>query len=125
MTDDYPVEIRRIVARIEPDWPQIIEVGPGWYSLLGRLDEKLRVIAPSYVVQQVNAKFGSLSFFARASSDPYDYNDELHEIIRAAEWESIEICEECGAPARTYVINLWVWTVCERHAQEKRETKGH
>lgn len=125
MTDDYPVEIRRIVARIEPGWPQVVEVGRGWYPLLGRLDERLRVIAPNYVVQQVKEKFGSLSFFARASMDPYDYNDEFHEVIRAAEWESTETCEDCGAPARTYVFRLWVCTVCEHHAKERRKATGN
>lgn len=122
MTEDYPPQIGRIVARIESGWPEIIDVSPGWYPLLGRLDEKLSAISPTYVVQQVKSKFGSLSFYASASEDPYDYSEEFHEAIRAAEWESTETCEECGASARTYVIEIWVWALCVEHARAKTES---
>ncbi|SJN10379.1 hypothetical protein FM113_08975 [Leucobacter sp. 7(1)] len=124
MEENYPPEIRRIVARIELSWLAAVDVGPGWYPLLGRLDERLSSIAPAYVVQQVKSKFGSLSFYARASEDPYDYNEEFHEAIRAAEWESIETCEECGAPARTYTIRMWVWTLCADHARERTASQA-
>lgn len=120
MTDDLPSQLRRLVARIDPSWPQSVEVGPGWFPLLARLDQRLGEIAPNYVVQQIKAKFGSLSFYATPSDDPYEYNEEFKEAIRAAEWESTEMCEDCGAPARTYVIRLWAWTLCERHAEERR-----
>jgi hypothetical protein len=114
-------EIQPIIARIEPGWPETIEVGPGWYPLLSRLDERLSVIAPGYVVQQVKAKFGALSFFARPSEDVYDYNEEFCDAILAAEWESTTTCEECGAPARTYTIRMWVWALCKPHARAKAE----
>ena len=119
MAAGTPPAIQRIIARIEPGWPEIADVCPGWFPLLARLDVRLSAIAPGYVVQQVKSKFGALSFYARASEDVYDYNEEFHESIRAAEWESTTTCEECGAPARTYVIQLWVWTLCKRHAHAK------
>lgn len=84
MTEDLPPQIGRIIARIESGWPEIIDVSPGWYPLLGRLDEKLSTISPTYVVQQVKSKFGTLSFYASASEDPYDYNEEFHEAIRVS-----------------------------------------
>lgn len=115
----YPPAMQRIVDRIAPDWAAIIEVNPGWYGLLERLDKRLAVIAPAYVVHQVKAKFGSLSFFALPSHDPMEYNEEFNEVIRAAEWESIEICEVCGASARQYTIRLWTWTLCAEHAAAK------
>lgn len=124
MTNDYPESIRRIIARIAPGWPEVIEVGPGWYSLLARLDERLSAMAPEYVVHQVKSKFGSLSFYAQSSDDPLNYDEEFLEAIRSAEWASTEACEECGEPARTYVIRVWVWTLCERHAAEKRSWTG-
>ena len=92
----------------------------GWYPLLERLDVTLTELAPDYRVQQVKTKFGSLSFYASPSDDPYDYNDTFNDAIRAAEWASIEVCEDCGAPAKQYVIRMWVWTVCDEHAAERR-----
>lgn len=120
LTNDYPESIRRIIARIAPEWPEIIEVGPGWYPLLARLDERLSAMAPGYVIHQVKSKFGALSFHAQSSADPLTYDEEFLEAIRAAEWESTEACEDCGEPARTYAIRMWVWTLCERHAADKR-----
>lgn len=112
---DYPPEMQRLVDRIAPDWPPILEVDPGWYPLLSRLDARLSAIAPGYVLQQCKSKFGSLSFYACPSDDPSDYNEEFNKTIRAAEWESIETCEECGAPGAQYVINLWVSVLCPKH----------
>lgn len=46
MTENAPPGLRRIIARIEPGWPQLIDVSSGWYPLLDRLDRKLAAIAP-------------------------------------------------------------------------------
>ncbi|MCK8476034.1 hypothetical protein [Microbacterium aurugineum] len=113
--NECPPELRRLVDRFAPGWPPILEVSPGWYPLLARLDTRLSAIAPGYVLQQCKSKFGSLSFYASPSDDPSDYNEEFNETIRAAEWESIETCEECGADGAQYVIHLWVSTLCPEH----------
>lgn len=120
MNDEYPQTIRKIVARIDAGWPPTVDVNPGWYTLLERLDANLVEIAPNYRVQQVKSKFGSLSFSASPSDDPYDYNEAFIEAIRAAERASIEVCELCGASAKQYVIRMWVWTVCDEHADALR-----
>lgn len=115
-SNEYPAEMQRLVDRIAAAWPPILDVSPGWYPLLARLDTHLSAIAPGYVLQQCKSKFGSLSFYASPSDDPSEYNEEFNETIRAAEWESIETCEECGADGAQYVIHLWVSTLCpERH----------
>lgn len=112
---DYPPDMQRLIDRIAPGWPPVLDVSSGWYPLLARLDARLSVIAPAYVLQQCKSKFGSLSFYAAPSDDVSDYNSEFNETIRAAEWESIETCEECGAPGLQYVIHLWVSTLCPQH----------
>lgn len=118
MTDDeVPAEVRAIIDRIAPGWPEVLDVSPGWYPLLGRLNERLAAIAPGYVVLQCKSKFGSLRFHAQPAADPSIYVDEFSEVIRDAEWESIETCEECGVPAKQYVIRLWVVTLCDQHAE--------
>lgn len=119
MTDDLPPEVQRIIERIAEGWPETLDVSEGWYPLLSRLEDRLARIAPAYVVQQVKSKFGSLSFYAQPSEDIDVYDERFNEEIRAAEWESIETCEVCGAPARQYVIHMWVWTLCQDHANEK------
>lgn len=118
MTEEYPPELHGLLKRIAPGWPELLEVGAGWYPLLTRLDATLSVIAPKYVVQQVKSKFGALSFYADPSDDPSNFDEEFRDAVRAAEWESTETCEVCGAPARQYVVRLWVWTLCSRHARE-------
>lgn len=120
-TEEFPGEIQAIRARIEPEWPDVIETGPGWFPLLERLDAQLAAIAPEYVVQQIKSKFGSLRFYARPSHDPYDYREDFQLAIREAETQSLETCEECGGPALTLTIRMWVWTLCDEHAREKRD----
>jgi len=115
VTEEHPPELLRIIDRFAPGWPPILDVSVGWHRLLVELDQTLATIAPGYVVHQVKQKFGSLSFHAAPSEDPYDYNEEFQEVIRAAEWRSIETCEECGAPAQQYVIRMWVSTLCKQH----------
>lgn len=126
MGDEYPTAIHRIIARIDPGWPETVEVGAGWYPLLDRLDRTLAELAPAYRVQQVKSKFGALTFYAQPSADVDDYNESFNDAIRAAEWESVETCEDCGAPAEQYVIGLWVWTLCAMHAEKRmpREDKS-
>ncbi|MGO2683389.1 hypothetical protein [Microbacterium sp.] len=116
MTEDYPPELQGIIDRFAPSWPEIIDVQPGWYPLLARLDATLAGITPGYIVQQVKSKFGALSFYAQPSEEPSSFDEDFTDAIRAAEWESIETCEECGGPARQYVIQMWVSTLCTDHA---------
>lgn len=120
INENCPSEIHQIIARFAPTWPPVIDVSSGWYPLIMELDQTLASIAPDYVIQQVKSKFGSLSFHASPSADPYEYSEDFQDAIRAAEWRSIETCEACGAPAKQYVIRMWVMTLCDRHASEAR-----
>ena len=116
--DDQDSALQCIIRRFAPDWAPVLDVPSGWDQLLIELDRTLTLLAPDYVVQQVKSKFGSLRFHALPSVDPYDYNEEFQEAIRAAEWRSIETCEECGAPAQQYAIRMWVSTLCKRHRDQ-------
>lgn len=118
MTEEYPSELHCLLKRIAPGWPELLEVGVGWYPLLARLDATLSVIAPDYVVQQVKSKFGTLCFYADPSDGPSNFDQVFTDAVRAAEWESTETCEVCGAPARQYVIRMWVSTLCQHHVSE-------
>ena len=122
MSTDYPPEMQRIVDRIAHDWPPILDVSPGWYPLLARLDTRLAALAPNYVVHQCKSKFGALCFYAAPSEEPWDHDPTFSEAIRAAEWESTGACEVCGSTARQYVLRLWVHTLCDQHAADARHT---
>lgn len=122
---EYPPDMQRLIDRIAPGWPPILDVSSGWYPLLARLDAHLRTITPGYVLQQCKSKFGSLSFYATPSDDVSEYNEEFNEAIRAAEWESIETCEVCGAPGAQYVIDLWVSVLCPEHHDRATGTTDH
>lgn len=117
---EYPPNMQRIVDRIASGWPEELDVGPGWYPLLARLDARLTAIAPTYVLQQCKSKFGALCFYAEPSDEPWSYDEDFNETIRAVERESVQTCEECGAAAaRQHVFNLWVSTLCPLHAAAK------
>ena len=58
------------------------------------------------------------------SDDVSECNEDFNATIRAAEWESIETCEVCGAAGAQYVINLWVSTLCDQH-HDARTTEKH
>lgn len=122
---DYSPDMKRLIDRIASDWAPVLDVSPGWYPLLARLDARLSAIAPGYVLQQCKSKFGSLSFYASPSDDVSEYNEEFNETIRAAEWESIETCEECGATGAQYVIHLWVSTLCPEHHKLRNAAADH
>ncbi|SDL91531.1 hypothetical protein [Microbacterium azadirachtae] len=121
MSDHDEPATQSIMARFDDGWPDVIDVGPGWHALLAKLDHELTAIDRDYVVQQVKSKFGALSFYAQATNEPDEYNEAFRQTIRDAEWASTTICEECGEPARTYTIRMWVWTLCDEHAQAKCE----
>lgn len=55
--------LERIKNRIPPGWGRWISCGPGWYSLLVKLDEDLSTLAPDYEVHQVKEKYGTLRFY--------------------------------------------------------------
>lgn len=89
-----------------------IECGDGWYFLLDDLlfnidrvltgDPKL---AEDFMVSQIKEKFGGLRFYY------YGGNDEIDEIVSAAEKRAETICEGCGKNGK--VLELCGWLRCE------------
>lgn len=83
-----------------------IECGDGWYDLLDRTCEALSKIEPVPVAEQIKEKYGGLRFYVGSATD------EQFQIIDAAETESYEICERCGAPGRPRGKG-WITTLCD------------
>ena len=77
-------------------------VGPGWTSILEKLDEKIADIAgedyPKVKVLQVKEKFGSLRVYMDLIELPKDKWQQVNQVIGEAEKESLKTCEKCGQP---------------------------
>lgn len=71
---DSAEALRRILLRIPDGWGRWISCGPGWYPLLAALDTDLARISPTYTVQQVKEKYGTLRFYAEPGeeSSPFE-----------------------------------------------------
>lgn len=67
---EWAPALERILRRIPDGWGRWISCGPGWYPILARLDHRLAVIDPGYVVQQVKEKFGGLRCYTEPSAPP-------------------------------------------------------
>ncbi|ONH31639.1 TraR/DksA C4-type zinc finger protein [Pseudofrankia asymbiotica] len=104
-------------------------VGSGWHPLLVRLHEQLLTVSPTYSVQQVKEKYGTLRVQLYTGvlrhlnmgntdwPDPDESarykaeDDPAMALIHAAEQESAGICEACGNPGEPRQ-RAWIKTLC-------------
>ncbi|GLY86724.1 hypothetical protein [Actinoallomurus iriomotensis] len=105
-------------------------VGPGWHPLLLRLHEQLLAVSPTYSVQQVKEKYGTLrvqlytGLLRHLNMGNTDWpdpdqsarykaeDDAARELVHVAEQESAGICESCGNPG-TPRERAWIKTLCD------------
>lgn len=94
------------------------ECGGGWTKLIDRAVERLFEADPDIAIDQVKEKFGGLRLYFSASNwDDELLSHRLDKIVRDAEDEADNTCEQCGAtPARLYSPRGWYVTRCEEHA---------
>lgn len=83
------------------------DVGPGWGSILKRLDAVLAAIDPNLEVFQVKEKFGGLRVYVGTS----EY-EAVESAISLAESLSFRTCEKCGEPGSPGGKG-WVKTLCD------------
>lgn len=97
--------------------------GDGWFQLLWGLSEELEALIREQpeadqrliCAMQVKEKFGTLRFYMKASTPA------MNEAIRRAEQRSQWICEDCGDPVLSGVVNIrgLVSTVCPEHYDKR------
>ncbi len=88
-----------------------VSVGIGWAGPVSTLCAALQVYSPEIQVSQIKTKFGSLRiYYAPRTKLP---EPEMLTAIREFESISHEICELCGANAKTRRRNMWVVTCCD------------
>ena len=124
MNEELPPQIQAIADRTADGWAPTIDVGPGWFDLLARLERRLAEISPGYVVEQCKTKFGTLRFYARPGEADHVDAAGFAAAIRDAEDDSATVCEDCGRPAGQVTIRGWVWTLCPVHAQQRAKRSG-
>lgn len=98
----------------------ICECDDGWFGIIQGLCQDLVKAYEScgkdpnnIVVVQVKEKFGELRFYTDILIPGAD------QIITAAEEESRETCEVCGAPGTQELYRGWIQTVCNEHKRRK------
>lgn len=122
MTDELPPQIQAIADRLAETWGETIDVGPGWFDLIIRLDQELSRLSPGYDVEQCKSKYGTLRYYAHPN-DPEDIDGQLafNELILAAENQSATICEQCGNPGQQISLGGWIYTLCPQHTEQARQ----
>lgn len=118
-----------------------VAVGDGWHDLVDTLTNSIYTYVtnrrvrreyltnnnphnlpiPEYMefpaVRQIKEKFGGLRYYI-------DGGDEyIAGMIDFAEYMSVKICEECGAPGRQR-SGGWIRTLCDTHEAEYQARKS-
>lgn len=90
-------------------------VGDGWVPLLDRMMEDLAKVGPIGPIAQIKEKFGGLRFYVFNASEAH------YEILLAAERESYNVCERCGAPGKLRSERRWWKTLCEPCTEAEKQ----
>lgn len=105
------------------------ECGDGWYQIIYDLSVSIETQAAQLkadgapeellpCVSQVKEKFGGLRFYVD------NLYGEMSDLIDAAEAQSQETCDVCGAPANRQYINDWLRTICDTCANKHTGDNG-
>ena len=94
--------------------PLGVDTGNGWFDLIKKLSEDITKISPETEAVQVKEKFGGLRFYV------VNATDEVYKLIDKAEDESFKICEKCGSRENVTTEGRWVFTLCDKCWDNKR-----
>jgi len=97
--------------------------GDGWFDLIYKASKKIEAIVSQMPIEernnyrafQIKEKFGSLRFYMSTQ------NEEIDNIIREVEQESIKTCQQCGKSGEFVTINGWRQVLCSNCEKEKRK----
>lgn len=105
---------RRTVHLPNEPWP-FSYVCLGWAGIVTRLVADLDDVVPGWRVTQVKEKFGGLRFGITLSDVTPERAERAYDLVRAAEEESLRVCDMCGAAGSMYTSPGWARTRCEEH----------
>ena len=102
-----------------------IDTGPGWYDLIYDLSAKLEKLITDLPqdqkdwdckAAQVKEKFGGLRFYMTAETE------EMSNLIREAENQSVQTCEQCGKPGQLIKAG-WIYCACKDCVKEEHKNQ--
>lgn len=107
---EHPKTVEELVEK-HPDilGEASVSIADGWIPLVDRLCDKLRDTGGAKATQ-VKEKFGGLRFYASVQ------DEAQWALIDAAEEESRNLCEDCGAFGTLREDRYWMRTLCDEHA---------
>jgi len=87
-----------------------VECGDGWKPLILEALNKMEELDDELYITQIKEKFGGLRLY----TSPYKatIENELEEIIAAAEEKASQTCETCGVPGHLRPDG-WMRTLCD------------
>ncbi|MCL2185989.1 MAG: hypothetical protein FWB86_09090 [Treponema sp.] len=125
---DFDKKYLRIIEKLEdsnnprdPFSLSGIQHGYGWLGLTLPIIEEVRLYNNKHprkniYIGQIKEKFGCLRIYLTGAPD------YIEKMIQKAEYESVRICEICGAKGKTVKIGGMFYTVCEDHRKAKKES---
>jgi len=119
--DEFLVSIGGLERTYREDKGPIIDaryfgVGEGWYSIIKNIINELIALGWDKRVVQVKEKFGGLRFYLET------YPEGAGDIIIKYEKLSYETCEKCGKKGSNRNIKGWLFTFCDDHAKERKDS---
>lgn len=93
-------------------------VESGWAALVDRAFDAVERV-PGVRVVQVKPKMGELRVYVEGREDSAETR-ALQQFLIELRDESQRTCEVCGAPGTARGMELGFWTLCDRHAEERR-----
>lgn len=113
-------DILHMLSKFDDKFPPHIYVGPGWIHIIAKLHNAVFFMSPNYELVQVKQKFGGLRYYVNLNLDNNQNQtisaDIINVLIRYAEIQASQTCEECGEPGELNKSNYWYRTVCKNCA---------
>ncbi|SDC03990.1 hypothetical protein [Microbacterium enclense] len=113
--DSYPAALAPLISRLMHSGISTLDVNQGWWPLVMKLDAEIAFIAPAYRVSRLGEDLGVLDFAVH----PGDIEEDIEEMISAAQSESTRTCEICADRAWPYRQEDWLITLCVDHARSR------
>ena len=98
--------------------PSCFGVGEGWFGLIKSIIEELLAMGWDRRMIQSKEKFGGLNFYIKEPTA------EMREAILKYERLSYKTCEKCGEEG-TQRNDGWIKTLCDKHAQERKNNENN
>ena len=121
LLDDFPKLYRN---RHETSMQNGFRCGDGWFDLIYKLSRDIEAVAGECGINPdspewpwcrgVKEKLGSLRFRVFAVDEFRDVYERIVDLIQAASAQSLQVCEECGAPG--VQCDRQLRTLCTEHA---------